>query len=530
MNTLNVHSIFPSINGEVNAYHQGSLCTFIRLAGCPLRCSYCFGVVSGRHIPKVILSERPNKKIFDVKIGDKLLTFNNKKELVETEVTNLVIRKVDSWLRIKIENHEYFVTEEHPFFTTKGLKQAKNLQVGDEIYHSHFKDKLSFKMRGNKNPMTNEDVKKRVFENTDYKAIGKKVSTTIKRKQAEGIYISSFDSLSKNAQKEVREKLSLSKMGDKNPNWKGGIAPNYEKLKQQIKKGKIKFCSKCLEPKPLDVHHKDNDHENDASENLEILCESCHYTIHKIGYNFWKNNNRVDGKRLIAMNGLKVLSIKKINRNNFPPSIRPKPLKVYNLSCKPYNSFLIDYMWVHNCDTVYAQDSTAGRQMTVEEIVSKVVEHGAKTHCITITGGEPLLQQNELIFLIDQLWGKGYKQISIETNGTYKVITWWPVCWVVDYKTSSSRMMEHMLLSNYKQLGTHDCIKFVVADKKDFSDAIHLITSQGITKPVLAFSPVFVDCEPINVPLLLQWIMQTEALANLKVVMNIQIHKIVNLP
>ena len=36
-----VHSIFKSINGEVNAFHQGSVCTFIRLAGCNLNCSYC---------------------------------------------------------------------------------------------------------------------------------------------------------------------------------------------------------------------------------------------------------------------------------------------------------------------------------------------------------------------------------------------------------------------------------------------------------------------------------------------------------
>jgi 7-carboxy-7-deazaguanine synthase len=38
---MRIHEIFESINGEVNFTHQGSLCTFIRLAGCNLRCSYC---------------------------------------------------------------------------------------------------------------------------------------------------------------------------------------------------------------------------------------------------------------------------------------------------------------------------------------------------------------------------------------------------------------------------------------------------------------------------------------------------------
>jgi 7-carboxy-7-deazaguanine synthase len=38
---MRVHSIFQSINGEVTASHQGSVCTFIRLQGCNLRCKFC---------------------------------------------------------------------------------------------------------------------------------------------------------------------------------------------------------------------------------------------------------------------------------------------------------------------------------------------------------------------------------------------------------------------------------------------------------------------------------------------------------
>lgn len=38
---LQVNEIFSSINGEVNNTHQGSLCTFLRLQGCNLRCVYC---------------------------------------------------------------------------------------------------------------------------------------------------------------------------------------------------------------------------------------------------------------------------------------------------------------------------------------------------------------------------------------------------------------------------------------------------------------------------------------------------------
>lgn len=38
---LQVNEIFSSINGEVCHRHQGSLCTFVRLQGCNLRCVYC---------------------------------------------------------------------------------------------------------------------------------------------------------------------------------------------------------------------------------------------------------------------------------------------------------------------------------------------------------------------------------------------------------------------------------------------------------------------------------------------------------
>jgi len=38
---MNIYSIFPSINGEICQAYQGSMCTFVRLAGCSLGCSYC---------------------------------------------------------------------------------------------------------------------------------------------------------------------------------------------------------------------------------------------------------------------------------------------------------------------------------------------------------------------------------------------------------------------------------------------------------------------------------------------------------
>jgi len=38
---MKIHSIFPSISGEVGAINQGEYCVFIRTSGCNLDCPYC---------------------------------------------------------------------------------------------------------------------------------------------------------------------------------------------------------------------------------------------------------------------------------------------------------------------------------------------------------------------------------------------------------------------------------------------------------------------------------------------------------
>ena len=38
---MRIYSIFRSIDGEVNGFHQGRTSVFVRVAGCNLRCSYC---------------------------------------------------------------------------------------------------------------------------------------------------------------------------------------------------------------------------------------------------------------------------------------------------------------------------------------------------------------------------------------------------------------------------------------------------------------------------------------------------------
>ena len=40
-------------------------------------------------------------------------------------------------------------------------------------------------------------------------------------------------------------------------------------------------CARCGSPENVDVHHKDEDWQNNAPENLERLCRSCHMKEHR---------------------------------------------------------------------------------------------------------------------------------------------------------------------------------------------------------------------------------------------------------
>lgn len=76
---------------------------------------------------------------------------------------------------------------------------------------------------------------------------------------------------------------SLSKMGGKNPRWKGGIA-EYEKhyLMKKIGKEKLEsanyICQICL-GQATEIHHLDKTKNNHALKNLLAICHKCHFSI-----------------------------------------------------------------------------------------------------------------------------------------------------------------------------------------------------------------------------------------------------------
>ncbi|KKN56707.1 hypothetical protein LCGC14_0569360 [marine sediment metagenome] len=535
--TLNVCETFLSIDGEVNGFGRMKPSFFIRLAGCNLKCKWCFGIRPGRRIPRIATAIGPNKKLNEVKIGDMLMTYDSDHNLVETEVVDVLTREVDRWLRIKIDEVVYFVTEEHPFFTTHGLMPASNLVVGDMILHASPDDKVSFSKLGDRNPMKRPDVAAKSTENTDYTSVGKKISTTIRRKQQLGIYNHPWVNMSEDRKAEIRKQFSARMKGDKNPNWNGGSkTPNFDILSELCTAGVINVCTICNNETRVIPHHIDEDPKNDSLANIQIACHPCHNKIHKRGYNFWRGE-RKDGKvlsaekqlQMLQSNGVEVQEIKLFDRKDFLPSIKPKPLKVYNLTCTPYNTYLIDYMWVHNCDSEYAREIGSGEDMTVAQILTKIKDAGNPPK-ITITGGEPLLQDRAQA-LTRTLLDFGY-YVSVETNGSIDIADYSlryrdnHISFVIDYKLDQP---DKMVPDNFVNATERDWVKFVIDTDSDFEQAADLVRAftRLRSQTSFAFSPTVWPGDH-NVSDRSAWLVDKILAAQLwNVALNVQFHKII---
>ena len=182
------------------------------------------------------------------------------------------------------------------------------------------------------------------------------------------------------------------------------------------------------------------------------------------------------------------------------------------------------------CDTGYSQDIKGGTEMSVSQIMKRVKI--LKMRNITITGGEPLLQREGLEELVSRLQLWGISNISIETNGSFLI----PylgnmVNWIADWKSFSSNMQGDYDIKNFRNLGGGDFIKFVVADKKDFNDAVNVIyifqKKKELEPPSFAFAPIHGKLDP---SVLVDWMLSKKICRDNKCVLNLQLHKIINVP
>ena len=116
------------------------------------------------------------------------------------------------------------------------------------------------------------------------------------------------------------------------------------------------------------------------------------------------------------------------------------------------------------CDTKYAYED--GIRMSVDEVLAQVRSY--ECCLIAITGGEPLVQQEEVNLLIASLLGNG-NTVLLETNGSLSVENVdRRVVKILDLKCPDSGMSERMNWENIQYLSRHDQVKFVLSSRRDY--------------------------------------------------------------
>lgn len=152
------------------------------------------------------------------------------------------------------------------------------------------------------------------------------------------------------------------------------------------------------------------------------------------------------------------------------------------------------------CDTMWANEPNCPY---VEETPRELYDYvkSTKIKNVTLTGGEPLLQQdmNQLLKLLTE---DGELRVEVETNGAVDLKMFTdenrPV-FTMDYKLPSSLWEQAMIPDNFLVLQKEDTVKFVCGSMEDMDRAVEMIENYDlINRCHVYFSPVFGKIEPAD--------------------------------
>jgi 7-carboxy-7-deazaguanine synthase len=143
------------------------------------------------------------------------------------------------------------------------------------------------------------------------------------------------------------------------------------------------------------------------------------------------------------------------------------------------------------CDSEYT--FSGGRKMTSDEVLAEVKRLSPNGGLVEITGGEPMLQERELIPLTHQLLECKYR-VLLETSGE-RPLERVPadVIKIVDVKCPHSGEADTFLNENLAPLTAHDEVKFVLSDRTDYEFAREFTRQHKLAERVnsVLFSPAF---------------------------------------
>jgi len=168
------------------------------------------------------------------------------------------------------------------------------------------------------------------------------------------------------------------------------------------------------------------------------------------------------------------------------------------------------------CDTKWSHNE--GTKMSLQEIITSVEKYQVKY--VTVTGGEPLLQEN-CLKLLSALAKKGF-ETSLETNGSIDLSEIdQDIRIIMDLKCPDSAMEKHNNLANIEKLKEKDELKFVLSSEIDYKWAKEIISRFNLSeKCKILMSPIWGKMSFRN---LAELILRDK----LNVRLNLQLHKII---
>src|ERR1700692_3467216 len=143
------------------------------------------------------------------------------------------------------------------------------------------------------------------------------------------------------------------------------------------------------------------------------------------------------------------------------------------------------------CDSEYTFQG--GKKMTSEQVLDEVNRLSPNGGLVEITGGEPMLQERDLVPLMHQLLESEYR-VLLETSGE-RPLQHVPeaVIKIVDVKCPDSGEADTFHIENLEALTVRDEVKFGLSSRTDYEFARAFTRQYNLAERVNAvlFSPAF---------------------------------------
>ncbi len=183
------------------------------------------------------------------------------------------------------------------------------------------------------------------------------------------------------------------------------------------------------------------------------------------------------------------------------------------------------------CDSEYT--FTGGEKFTLDQVEQKIAAL-QPFRLVEFTGGEPMLQERELLPMMDRLLAQGY-MLLLETSGERSLAAVpKAVHKIMDVKCPSSGESGRFSLLNLETLTKRDEVKFVISDRADYEFARTFILEHQVAEKCgnILLSPAFTktptsersteNCQ-LDPRALVEWMLADHLPARL----SLQIHKFV---